>query len=376
MNNGAKILAALGAAATLGGCASHPVTAPPVTGIPGYAFGYKIVQQGKGTPINANVVSGAHKTWFALPSGVQLLQANGDGKPASLTRQGAYWIAPRVATVWKLYTNDGPFEAIAPESVGVVLAAQQQAKAERPRYLWRTSDVTVYFKSGAQLTSQARHKLERLNKRLGHAHKVRWVRVSGQTTPSGTIPENARIGAQRASVVVGWLTAHGIPNVKNMGWTPGAVHKSALIAARYQVRMAPPVKVARTQPRHPVVGPHPEAPPVPHKLQEQPATKPVPLPSTVKAPTHHDALTIKPKHAKHFVFETRKGNLLSQDLRAFLKRHGWSLVWQDANDFSLQYAARYEGKTLKETLKQIVQRYGVRIVLYRANHVAVVEAAH
>ncbi|APZ42549.1 TcpQ domain-containing protein [Acidihalobacter ferrooxydans] len=357
MNLAPKILMSACAAATLAGCATArpPVMQP--SPISGYTIGYRILNPAKGTSVAASVVSGENKTWISLPKGVTLLQANADGRPVTVQRQGPYWVAPTVATLWKLYTNAGPVEAMAPASVGVILAAEKQHKAEQPHYVWQTRTDHVAFTQGAALTHAGQQTLRHLAGVLNQAHKVDWVRVSGQTTPSGTVAENARIGAQRAAVVSDWLKAHGVSAVEDRGWVRGGDRKAALIVARYQTQMKPPVKVA-AKPMPPV----------------KVATKVAPPVKAIAKPSVTHAVTLSQKASHSLVFTTHPGDLLSQDMGAFLKAHGWSLVWRDHYDYALQYAAQFKAQTLTDLLQKVVQRYGIRIVLYKQNHVAVVEA--
>ncbi|WP_065089628.1 TcpQ domain-containing protein [Acidihalobacter prosperus] len=359
IHRGLGSLAAAGLIPLLGGCAA---TQPkvPAGAIPGYVFGYHVVSD---HGPKAQIVSGEHDTWFALPADARLLEAKGDGKNVPFHKQGAYWTADKVATQWTLYTSKGPVFAVAPKSVGVILAAEHQARFAKPRYAWHTDQLTLTFRHGAALTPADQQRLAALDARLDAAHQVAWIRVSGQTTASGSMTANAKIGAARAAVVAGWLTAHGAAPVSNLGWTPGANAKAALVAARYQVRVPKPVKIVHP----PIERVHPPVKAAPGHGRPQAPT--APLKSTPMT-----AVNLTPKPPTSFVFRTHAGDLLSHDLAAFLKRQGWSMVWRDPNDYALQYPARYTGKTLDNTLRQIVDRYRVRIVLYRANHVAVVEA--
>ncbi|AOU97746.1 hypothetical protein BI364_07035 [Acidihalobacter yilgarnensis] len=345
-------LTAVGLVPLLGACTATPPKMP-AGAIAGYVFGYHVVSH---HGPKAQIVSGEHDTWLALPADARLLEAKGDGQNVPFHKHGAYWIADKVATQWTLYTSKGPVFAVAPKSVGVVLAAEHQARFAKPRYAWHTDQLTLTFDHSAALTQEDQQRLAALDARLDAAHQVAWIRVSGQTTASGSVAANAKIGADRAAVVAGWLTAHGAAPVSNLGWTPGANAKVALVAARYQVRVPKPVKIV-----HPPIK---VAPGHSHPLAPAQPLKSTPMPE----------VSLAPKPQASFVFSTHAGDLLSADLAAFLKRQGWSMVWRDPNDYALQYPARYTGKTLDNTLRQIVDRYRVRIVLYRANHVAVVEA--
>lgn len=371
-------LSVLAAVGVLGGCANHQpvhtVTPPPVSG---YNFGYKIVQQSKGTKIAVNVVDGQGKTWFTFPRGIRLLQANGDGQPAHLHRQGVYWVANGVASTWELFTNVGPVEAIAPGSVGVMLAAQKQHQYEKPRYVWVQKTIEIPFDSGSTLDKTALSRLNALRNQLNNAKQIAWIRVSGETSQSGSSLQNARIGANRSSVVSGWLNSQGFSNVDNLGWSPAGDAKEAMVMVRFQKRLicVKPPKWLESEKNAQKRAKKMEAAKIARKAEKShkkagvktQADKKMSVVSTKKTLIHE-----KPVKKKLFVITTEKNILLSSSLQNFMNHQGWAMVWKDPDDYLVQYPARYTGKTMGAVLHQLLSTYHLNVVLDQGNHVAII----
>lgn len=354
-------LPAIAVGAVLAGCATVPPPAPPpAPALPGYTFGYAVT--GK---VKADVVSDASKTWIVLPPDVKLQQAEGDGRNVRFKRRGAYWIAGGLANHWRLYTSGGPLQADAPDTVGVMLAAKAQAKADQPDYVDRVEATTVAFSHGnSALDASARTKLAGFADKLSDAHRVVRVVVSGQTTGKDASAANATLGAARSGAVKTWLETHGIAPVKDMGWTAGGYPASATLAAVYQVnakaKAKSKAKVAdANRPSRPGAAEAAGHPSV--------ATKP-----TVTARQGEGAApAAKPRTG--YVFKVHPGQTLSSQLADFLDSTGMKLVWTAKSDFDVHYAGTYKGKTLKHLLTAVADDYGLRIRVYRTNHIVAVD---
>lgn len=346
----------------LAGCASAPHHPPAPPAIPGYTFGYRV------SGGHATLASNNTRTWVVLPAGDCLQQAEGDGKDIPFHRDGAYWKLNGVATHWKLYTSNGPISATAPDTVGVMLAAHQQAKAQRPVDVTRTHIVTVRFADGSSaLTPKAVDTLKALAHRLDSAHSVQRVAVRGETTRGGSMTQNAQIGSARARVVAGWLSVHGVPHVNDLGWVAGGRGTDAMVAARYTVRKTPDKQSIAT---------HPMVPPAVAKTAAA-KTKAVAKTANKKAAKtaiSKARISVPPmiSAAHAVVFTTTAGRLLSKELRVFLGHHGWALYWNDPTDFVVGVPGRYTGRSIKAVLSQIRHDYHIPIRRWLGNHSVVV----
>lgn len=337
----------------LAGCATVPPPPPaPAPALPGYTFGYAVT--GK---VKADVVSDADKTWIVLPPGVRLQQAEGDGRNIHYKHRGTYWIADGLANDWTLYTSDGPLKASAPDTVGVMLAASAQAKAAKPHYSDRVAATTVSFAhASSTMDAAALSRLSDFAAKLAHAHRVIRIVVSGQTTGKDASATNATLGAARSQAVKTWLESHGLAPVKDMGWTAGGYPAAATLAAVYRVdtRKKPDTATVKT--------PGMKVPPKTQSAASSPTPAPAP-PST------------KPAHPKQhgYVFRVKAGQTLSSQLGDFLDSAGMKLVWTAKSDLDVRYAGTYKDASLKHLLMAVAHDYGLRIRIYRTNHIVTVD---
>lgn len=360
----------------LAGCATTPPPKPaPPPAVQGFTFGYN-VQGG----VTTDVMSNTDKTWFTLPKGVQLQQAEGDGTPYPITHQGAYWVADGVASRWRLYTSAGPVWASAPGTVGVMLAADHQVQQDKPVYKQVTETITVPYVTGShKLGPTALVKLDALAGHLAHAHKIDKVIVSGQTSAGGSVAANARVGAARAKTVVKWLQTHGIAPIKNLGWTQSVASKQATVAVLYKVRKYP----AKPQftPSSSLVEPDTAHALRPRGAGSAPGAQPAPVQGSShsnggkQAPGNkHSPSTLNASAHGAYRLTLVPGDLLSRQLQEFFRKAGWSLVWKGQKDYVVGQPGHYKGTSLKALLANVAQDYHLRVHLYQADHTVAVES--
>lgn len=395
----------------LAACATVPPPRLQPPAVPGFTFGYCITG-----PVKASVISDATRTWVTLPQGVSLQQAEGDGRYVSIKHDGSYWVISGIANQWRLYTSDGPLWALAPDTVGVLLASKAQSKHDQPVYVKRVSATTVPFEgSKTELDGRAIAALNDFANKLSDSHHIIQVEVSGQTSGKSVPGYDAPIGAARSAAVALWLNQHGIAPVTDLGWTAGGYpgHGQATIAAVYTVKQAhkreTPVGAARTNTdtafdlyadRKAAAG-EPEAlssaplkSAAPHtktNASKGPVKTTAPESEKAMAGTHTSSMTATAQPTPHatadvaispvktpaptpeYVFKAEAGRgLLSKQLSDYLQSIHWNLVWTGGTDYVVKYSGTYTGTSLKQLMTALKNDYHLVVHIYQGNHIVAV----
>lgn len=406
-------------AALLSGCARMPATengSGTATGR--FQFGYVVTSPSR---IAAQVFSGEDHTYLSLPPDVQLQVATGNGTMVPSARHGPYWVVDGLATEWRFATSQGMVDATATgaaKEMAQVDQAQQAVQRTLPAASPKPAPAALPTahhqvapghpsetlpKSGALKTGTNTNWKDNPHFHVGtvrkntsglHAgHPVRMIPGSGgrylplvravhHIEPIGW---NVYLGKYvNPSMPVLWHKGPWVQSLKRMArdndlvpgiqWRQKTVHLSASPAMLSGIA---PSSESR-------VPPLPSPAPAPEKKTKQPA----PQQSTHALVFHHASIltivhpattpivpvTVQPfipaplvSPAQPIIFHAVKGQMLSHDLRIYLKKKGWHLAWNLSQDWPIAYSFTLTGN-LHATIRQIAHLYPIRVTGDGLNH--------
>ncbi|HDJ86069.1 MAG TPA: hypothetical protein ENG77_03050 [Chromatiales bacterium] len=341
----------------LAGCATPmPRKVAPT---PGYTFGYRV--HGK---TGAQVFSNGVETFVTLSPGVRVLKSLGDGRSRPVNWVPPYWVLRGLAGRWELTTTRGVVSIRAPEVVAQhakLLEAAGVVRTTKPKPVVRTWKWKVLFHAdSARLDNKALRRLGAIALKINRAVHVDGVWVSGATTPTGTLEQNAGVGASRASAVADTLALDGAVPVEDRGWDRSLKGPYALVVAKVQVWRKP-------QEFGPVVGKRGAK-----AAKAVKAAKAAKVAKAVKVKKVEKAAAVKARKPREVKFSVKGGELLSHALGNFLTKRGWSMQWRSPVDYSVRYPASFRGHDLRKVLVRVTAAWPIRVHLYAGNRVAVV----
>ena len=420
--------------ALLSGCATIHSQSDTGTGIGNYQFDYRVSSP---SGIAAQVFSGQTHTYVSLPHGVQLQAATGNGQLYTPRKHGPYWEVSALAPHWSFATTRGIVNAkatgaaLAIAQVDHAAAVVQNTEPLPAKNASRTPSATPLVatspvSSPALLSTSVASSLPaRSSAPIPAHHKA----AHGFSTPKSWL-SGAAIGMTKTTAKpvqhheailipgsegrflplrkalhriapLGWSVAVGenvspsMPVFWHKGpWTESLdrmARNNLLVPhidwARQSVRVAAspallvgipgtPSAASTAAPLQPPVNQHGPKSRGTHSVTT--ATKaptfaipvqtaPAPITSPVTAPV----ITPAPVAS---IFVATRHQMLSHDLRMFLKKQSWHLAWNVTKDWPITVSYALHG-SVQDVLKKLMKLYPIAITGDVVNRTVVVTPA-
>ena len=400
-------------AALLSGCARMPATengSGTATGR--FQFGYVVTSPSR---IAAQVFSGEDHTYLSLPPDVQLQVATGNGTMVPSARHGPYWVVDGLATEWRFATSQGMVDATATG------AAKEMAQVDQAQ---QTIQQTL---PGAHPTKPApsalskghhhgmpEHPLETVTKTKAPKKHASWK--DNPNFHVGTVRQNTSgsHAGHQGRMIPGsggrYLPlVRAVHHIEPIGWNvylgkyvnpsmPVLWHKGPWVQSLKRMARAnelvpgiqwsqKTVRLSASPAMLSGIAPSSESrvPPLPSPAPEKKTKQPAPPQSTRALVFHHASIltivhpattpivpvTVQPlipaPLAQPVIFHAVKGQMLSHDLRIYLKKKGWHLAWNLSQDWPIAYSFTLTGN-LHAIIRQIAHLYPIRVTGDGLNH--------